>query len=448
MNKFSSLSTSVLLALLTSSTAVADYVNGLENSSNRTSARSSDSGENNTYRFGTTDSTRNRGQDLEPDSLPSINGTSKNLMAEDIVFQADKGTYITSIAPTNNSNHDLYGQDAQSQRSTISSTYSNSQAYSKDRNQTQEQVPTQEQAPVVMQSSLPSQTTYQVQGPKQNNVKQGSGLITSKSLCLHDPLTLASVGNVGSVDMARGEHTINLHLSHDHYVKGQDDKSQNQNKLPILTDSQNPSLLANKLAPASQLANQQKEHTNEPQNLYVAFDYPQDLKESFMVAGDTSVISYSSDDSKFMITLKVTPLDENETLSYDDFKSRLLKRFSDKDNMLFGEYEIISEVKSTQDALNLINNGGKRSVFAFPIDPNDNYMELSFRAFLKKSADGVLPDMQTFFYERSIVSHDYIATLSCELLGRQSQASVVRQQFEALSPLFERILQSYQYSFN
>ena len=118
MNKFSSLSTSVLLALLTSSAAASAYADSLENFNSRTSARSSnDSGETNTLRIGATDRHRNRDKDLEPVSLPSINSSADNFYSEDIVFQADKGNYIASLDPNDNA-----------QSSTISGAYTSLQA--------------------------------------------------------------------------------------------------------------------------------------------------------------------------------------------------------------------------------------------------------------------------------------------------------------------------------
>ena len=247
-----------------------------------------------------------------------------------------------------------------------------------------------------------------------------------------------------NLPMARCEHNINLNLAQDHFHSSDDPAAQRR---AYLGNAQGLGLRSgNNFAPAHTPSSEPAHIAG--QSVNVAFDYPKDLTESFMVAGDTTVISYSADDSNFMITLKITPLDDEQSLSFDDFKARLLQRFSDKDNMLYGEYEILQEVRSTQDALKISNQGSHQSVFNYPIDPNDNYMELSLRAYLKKGSDGVLPDMQNYFYERSIVSHNIIATLSCELFGRQSQAAVVKQQFEELSPLCERILQSYQYNFN
>lgn len=423
MNKFSSLSTSVLLALLTSSAAASAYADSLENFNSRTSARSSnDSGETNTLRIGANDRHRNRDKDLEPVSLPSINSSADNFYSEDIVFQADKGNYIASLDHNDNA-----------QSSTISGAYTSLQA--QDANTSIENSIDKAVSSIETQAQAHDQVKEQAQNQSPAQAKSSDVLGTAK---LTSPLpSMAS-----NLPMARCEHNINLNLAQDHFHSSDDPADQRRAYLGNAPGLRSGNNFASAPAQASNQAH------IAGQSLNVAFDYPKDLTESFMVAGDTTVISYSDEDSNFMITLKITPLDAEQSLSFDDFKDRLLQRFSDKANMLYGEYEILQEVKNTQEALKISNQGSHPSVFKYPIDPNDHYMELSLRAYLKKGSDGVLPDMQNYFYERSIVSHNFIATLSCELFGRQSQAAVVKQQFEEFSPLCERILQSYQYNFN
>lgn len=425
MNKFSSLSTSVLLALLTSSAAASAYADSLENFNSRTSARSSnDSGETNTLRIGATDRHRNRDKDLEPVSLPSINSSADNFYSEDIVFQADKGNYIASLDPNDNA-----------QSSTISGAYTSLQA--QDANTSIENSIDKAISSIETQAQAHDQVKEQAQNQSPAQAKSSDVLGTAK---LTSPLPIMA----SNLPMARCEHNINLNLAQDHFHSSDDPADQRR---AYLGNAQGLGLRSgNNFSPAHTPSSEPAQIAG--QSVNVAFDYPKDLTESFMVAGDTTVISYSADDSNFMITLKITPLDDEQSLSFDDFKARLLQRFSDKDNMLYGEYEILQEVRSTQDALKISHQGSHQSVFNYPIDPNVHYMELSLRAYLKKGSDGVLPDMQNYFYERSIVSHNIIATLSCELFGRQSQAAVVKQQFEELSPLCERILQSYHYNFN
>ena len=235
----------------------------------------------------------------------------------------------------------------------------------------------------------------------------------------------------GAIAMDRCSHTIDLSLN---------EAAANPKPAPNPA-SPSTAPMARSLVDSKSL----KPSVFEPQNsskVVVSFDYPHEFNESYIMAGDSTVISYSSEDSNLLITLKLTPL-HDLALGYEEFKRNIISRFSDKDKMLYGEYEVLSEVKNTKEALKRAQKDSSMS----PVSEDDDYMELSIRAFLKKGEDGIYPDMQNFFYERNIISHNYIATLSCELQGRQSSVSIVKDQFESLSPLCERIINSYSFNF-
>ncbi len=282
----------------------------------------------------------------------------------------------------------------------------------------------------------------------------------------------------GAIAMDRCSHTIDLSLN---------EAAANPKPAPNPA-SPSTAPMARSLVDSKSL----KPSVFEPQNaskVVVSFDYPHEFNESYIMAGDSTVISYSSEDSNLLITLKLTPL-HDLALGYEEFKRNIISRFSDKDKMLYGEYEVLSEVKNTKEALkraqkdslalgyeefkrNIISRFSDKDKMLYgeyevlsevkntkealkraqkdssmsPVSEDDDYMELSIRAFLKKGEDGIYPDMQNFFYERNIISHNYIATLSCELQGRQSSVSIVKDQFESLSPLCERIINSYSFNF-
>ena len=235
----------------------------------------------------------------------------------------------------------------------------------------------------------------------------------------------------GAIAMDRCSHTIDLSLN---------EAAANPQPAPNPA-SPSTAPMARSLVDSKSL----KPSVFEPQNaskVVVSFDYPHEFNESYIMAGDSTVISYSSEDSNLLISLKLTPM-HDLALGYEEFKRNIISRFSDKDKMLYGEYEVLSEVKNTKEALKRAQKDSSMS----PVSEDDDYMELSIRAFLKKGEDGIYPDMQNFFYERNIISHNYIATLSCELQGRQSSVSIVKDQFESLSPLCERIINSYSFNF-
>ncbi len=163
---------------------------------------------------------------------------------------------------------------------------------------------------------------------------------------------------------------------------------------------------------------------NLPAHLALSFEHPKELKESFMVAGSDVIIAFGNEDGNFQVSLKVHPLDAAvyQRLTMDDLKQDITHRFMDKANMLYGQYEVTQELSDHSQG--------------------NPFLDLSILASLKKGEDGILPDLQSYFYERNVVERQYQATLSCELRGRQVQASIVEQRFALIKPLCERVINS------
>ena len=471
MNKFSSLSTSVLLALLTSSAAVAAYASGAETISSRTTARSTDSTESNSQRQGASRA-RNPEEDLEPHSLPVINGTYGQLSNE-FIMTSENGTYI-AMAPASASKdpflEDLddsleldadgatpapHGSldsssllasaaapapapanalaESAAKMGALTSDESNSKEQRSDSNKSAED-----------KSSASSTVAA---GNLQLSLKRCDHVIALNPEQMTAQLPQAAAQPApapGSVDDLSGVKSLLPSGSNYNSLTDRPDGADSKSALAGMVGSSDKGPVSGS-GDADGSSDTMDSDMASQGRLSVSFDYPEDMKESYMVAGDSTVISYSSDKTNFLITLKVTPLDESQPLSYKEFRDGLLKRFRDKENMLYGEYEEVRALRNTSEAIEWQNKNP--SVFAAPINPHDHYMELVFYAFLKKGEDGVLPDMQNYFYERNIVSHNTMATLRCELVGRQVQAANVKQQFETLKPVFERILDSYRFDF-
>ena len=167
-----------------------------------------------------------------------------------------------------------------------------------------------------------------------------------------------------------------------------------------------------------------------PSHLALSFEHPQELQESFLVAGSDVIIAFGNEDGNFQISLKLRPLDAAvyQRLTMDDLKQDVTHRFSDKESMLYGQYEVTQELSD--------------------LSQGSPYLDLSILAFLKKGEDGILPDLQSHFYERNVVERQYHATLSCELRGRQVQAPIVEQRFALVKPLCERVINSLSLKFS
>lgn len=160
--------------------------------------------------------------------------------------------------------------------------------------------------------------------------------------------------------------------------------------------------------------------------LVIDLEHPNKLKESFILAGDKYVLSYSETSGAFAITYTLKALTPEQAQDFqvpEQFKNALTQRFHDKEKLLYGEYTVINELN-------------------FP-----THKELTLKGFLKKPEDGILPDMQNYLYERTVLDKGYIATISCEFRGSQAQAALTSMRFEALEQLCKRIVDGYRYEF-
>lgn len=160
--------------------------------------------------------------------------------------------------------------------------------------------------------------------------------------------------------------------------------------------------------------------------LVIDLEHPTQLKESFILAGDKYVLSYSETSGAFAITFTLsalTPEQDQDFQKIDNLKTALTQRFHDKEKLLYGEYTIVNELDLPA------------------------HKELTLKGFLKKPEDGILPDMQNYFYERTVIDKGYIATISCEFRGSQVQAAHTSTRFDVLEQLCQRIVDGYRYEF-
>lgn len=438
MNKFSSLSTSVLLALLTSSFMVAAYADG--EGPSRTSPRESNNSINGTAATGTVMGT----EETKKYKLNAINANPALRAAPNAATAAEQeaapllydqqGLPIISIndpqvplrtPPKYPAMTTLAPKVATAKITSLTPAPTLAMLDSSHPSTIQSEVIEDDvvnvpfaTAPFLTKTMAPTTT-------QANNTKLASmSLIQAKANLLKEegeevtkiittPEQFSSI-----VDMTLTEHIIDL--------KKEDHENIEETEKTTLD-------------------------TDEPHLLKIAFEHPSTFSNSFIVAGDSTVIAYNNDQGNFSISFKLRPLSllELQTINFELFKKQLTARFSDRQNMLYGEYDILHAYASVKDAhtahalpeLKI----GKNSTMV--LNPSDPYMDLSFKAFLKKNRDGILPDQHSFFYERNILTKGYLATLNCALYGSPAQTNLTQQYFEAFSPLCERILDSYSFAF-
>lgn len=482
MNKFSSLSTSVLLALLTSSFTAAAYADGTENLS-RVSPRSSHntSSPNDLNSASTTPNARSNSRKEKEETVSAANSALTAIASNDSplgangeppLFSINGGTPILFAA--NNTR-----EEPNSFTSEDSTDSANSVAAL--------------DAALDRALEIEEEETVSSSAASSRSASAGAGASNSS----YDLEELKAQAEEANRELHHQERSSKIVPMISIMDKPMETNSEVEAKLrahaPALpaTPAPNPQPLD---ATASDLLQSQSDNAGflgqstlamvrtthelnlapldggtapagQAQNLSLSFEHPQDLKESFIVAGDSTVISYGNEHGSFQIVFKLLALDENEAqnMSFDNFKQKLTKRFSDKESLLYGEYNILHAFSSATQALSEISrlkastqNNTKSDITSLDAwqeqlqaetQSGSPYMDLALRAFLKKSADGILPDMQNFFYERTVLSHKYLATLSCEFRGTQAQAAMIRNEFETFSPLCERIINSYRYRF-
>lgn len=414
MNKFSSLSTSVLLALLTSSFTIAAYADG--EGSSRTTPREGNN---------------------------SINGTAST----DSLLETDE-----------NKRYQFQSRQA------ITALPASSHAINAAK---------QEVAPLLYdQQGLPIISINDPQVPLRTppNYHHDS----KAPLSPWTAITPIAEGDSLAKDADSADATLTLALSLTDSASATNNAYETQADLPkwleeeeeeevdpiVTTPEKLPSLVdMSNTVHNIDIKKENEEETLEqdtPSQLKIAFEHPSNFSNSFIVAGDSTIIAYNNEQGNFAITFKLRPLSllELQTLDFELFKKHLTARFSDKQNMLYGEYDILhsyANVQAAKDAHALpelkLEAGADSSTSGIVLSPSDPYMDLSFKAFLKKNHDGILPDQHTFFYERNILTKGYLATLTCELRGSQAQVEATQKYFEAFSPLCERILNSYSFAF-
>ena len=154
--------------------------------------------------------------------------------------------------------------------------------------------------------------------------------------------------------------------------------------------------------------------------LGVHFLKPQAFAESVIASPTRLIISYLGLNNRvqLQVSLIAEPTLSAQTTTFEDFKHFVFARFHDKEQQLFGEYQISHEASSAEQ------------------------FDLSFTAYLKKAADGILPEMYNFIAERDIKQGEVIAQGSCQILGSQAQQRESAALFKELSPLCTAFTQS------
>lgn len=154
----------------------------------------------------------------------------------------------------------------------------------------------------------------------------------------------------------------------------------------------------------------------------VSFNCPKEFKDSVFKHDNMLSIILSNENNKLTISYTNIKLNKEELNYLKDkqhFKDSILKPFSDKENLLYGQYNLIKEQYAK------------------------DYYSIILTGFLKKPEDEYLPDSENHFYQRTDLMFNDFHRLSCQVSGRQSEAAVTKFIFNSNLSLCKSVIDSF-----
>lgn len=148
---------------------------------------------------------------------------------------------------------------------------------------------------------------------------------------------------------------------------------------------------------------------------------PEGFHETVIAADQITAVSYTDESGRVLITITENLLDDKafaELMSGENFKNGELAKFSDKEHLLWGQYEILEDAKTESSA------------------------SLALKGFLKKPEDAYLPDQHNFLYQRSILEPGVLVKVTCQVQGSQAMAVSSKMLFEVIEDKFAEIASS------
>lgn len=147
---------------------------------------------------------------------------------------------------------------------------------------------------------------------------------------------------------------------------------------------------------------------------------PTSLHESVIASDKTLAVSYNGLNNRIQIVITLLADPEfNQTIQdYQTFKHFVLRPFRDKENMMYGQYRILEEENTPKNFV------------------------LTLTGYLKKQADGILPEMYNVLYEKVINQGEVSARMLCQIQGSQAQQRESQHLFNKIEPLCRNIAQS------
>ncbi|MBO8414996.1 MAG: hypothetical protein IAB19_01275 [Proteobacteria bacterium] len=148
------------------------------------------------------------------------------------------------------------------------------------------------------------------------------------------------------------------------------------------------------------------------------YQKPAALHETVIASDKVLSLSYSGLNNRLLVTVSMNADPSLASLftDYSAFKDYALKPFSDKEKLMYGEYELTDEQTAA----------GRWSI--------------SFYGYLKKPEDGILPAMYNFLEQRLNFEDGTLVSAQCQIQGAPEQQLESRALFKELRPLCEAVI--------
>lgn len=148
------------------------------------------------------------------------------------------------------------------------------------------------------------------------------------------------------------------------------------------------------------------------------YQKPAALHETVIASDKVLSLNYSGLNNRLLVTVSMNADPELASLftDYSAFKDYALKPFSDKEKLMYGEYQITNEKSAEGD------------------------YSISFEGYLKKPEDGILPAMYNFMVQRLNFEDGALVSAQCQIQGAPEQQLESKALYNELRPLCEAVI--------
>lgn len=169
---------------------------------------------------------------------------------------------------------------------------------------------------------------------------------------------------------------------------------------------------------------QDKTFNFKERGLSIKMQVPSQMHETYIKNPLLDSYTYSSDENRFSVNLQlINPSKQSyQEIVQGKFHELILKPFSDKENNLYGEVEILRDEQKGPDKT------------------------FEYQGYLKKQQDGFTPDLYSLIHEIYMFRYDQIIKANCTVQGRQNEAVITKEIFDLVKGSCKTMIDSIEVS--